>query len=451
MNIEAQNTMTPRRWPIRAFLFVWINFDTILSIALSIIAAWFATFGGKAEYAVGATATALGILAFGALRDRVTRDQIGVQLSDVKSVLKRLLEKTGADDFFSRKSSERELIVKAEKELILVQETGRLIAETCRQELLSFLRRGGHLRWIAVDHDELIADLMALRNANLIKTELMVERMRSGVKMIEVLASEARGSASNIEVRFFPYPVDITAVLRDPRHGNFKDRQALIRLQGFQVTYDDKLDFLLNAYDSRFVYDLYLRQVESIWHSSSKCLFLTGEPRIGKSTLMEKVIDELRKHSDIEVTGFLTRDIRNGDSERVGFETVTVDGRRRGQLAVKLGSGSYELNSQTMEEVVLPTLKEGISLPRGLLVIDEIGPIQLKNPEFQKLIGVAMEKTSISIFGIVAAAGHPFLEHIHHHIRSKVVHVTAANRDSLVDQIVGEFAPRWAALHNTVI
>ncbi|MEP7011294.1 MAG: nucleoside-triphosphatase [Acidobacteriota bacterium] len=444
MNPDSPKNKAPHRGIVRFLLLIWTNFDTILSIGLSVLAAWFATFGGKPEYAVGATATALGIVAFGTLKDRAARDQIFTQLRDVEAVVRRLLDKTVADDFFSRKSSERDLIIKADKELVLVQETGRLIAETCRQELLAFVRRGGRLRWVAVADSNYIAGFMAFRNANLITPDLMIDRMQSGLRMIEILANEAGDFASNIEVRFFPYPVDITVVIRDPRHISLKDREALVRLQGFQVTFDDKLDFALNAYDSRTVYDLYLKQVENIWRLSSKCLFLTGEPGVGKSTLLEKAVCEIRNRSSwFEVVGFFTREIRNG-SERIGFETVTVDGQHIGQLALKTESGTYELNSATMKELVLPAIDKGLAHRRALLIVDEIGPIQLQNPEFQRLMRIAMEDTSLSILGIVAAKGHSFLGYIHHHIRSRLISVTEINRDSLLEQIIEEFVPRQA-------
>ena len=259
--------------------------------------------------------------------------------------------------------------------------------------------------------------------------------------MIEVLAREAGPHASHLEIRFFPYPVDITAVVGDPSHEDFRRRRALVRLQGYQVNFDDKLDFQLNAHDSRLVFQLYLQQIENIWHSSTKCIFLTGEPRIGKSTLLEKVVSRIRDHG-VATVGFITRDIRNQLSARTGFETITVDGSKKGLLATKMESGSYELNEGTMSDVIIPSILEGLDRKGIVLVIDEVGPIQLKNTEFKNLIGLAIENRSISILGIVAAEDLPFLEKIRQHIRSRVIEVTAENRQSLEEGLANEFIPR---------
>src|SRR6185295_10132103 len=124
-----------------------------------------------------------------------------------------------------------------------------------------------------------------------------------------------------------------------------------------------------NAYDSRLTYSLYRQQIENYWHSSTKCIFLTGQPRIGKSTLLEKVVSEIKSRG-VEVVGFITRDIRNGDRERIGFETKTINGGAQGRQATKMEDGSYELNEETMGNIILLTLREGLSR-RGIVLVVE--------------------------------------------------------------------------------
>ncbi|MEL6402649.1 MAG: hypothetical protein AAFR26_26770, partial [Cyanobacteria bacterium J06626_4] len=57
-----------------AFLsFVAVNLDNVTAISLSIIGATIATFGGKLEYAVAATATSLALLALSSIKDKAVR------------------------------------------------------------------------------------------------------------------------------------------------------------------------------------------------------------------------------------------------------------------------------------------------------------------------------------------------------------------------------------------
>ena len=119
-----------------------------------------------------------------------------------------------------------------------------------------------------------------------------------------------------------------------------------------------------------------------------------------------------------------------------------MDKKKTGKLAKKINENSYELSDDTMEEVILPTLREGINRKGALLIIDEIGPIQLISPEFQKLIITAFEDKEISILGTIATTGHPFLEKIHNHIRTELINITEQNRDLFVEKITNEFTSR---------
>lgn len=423
---------------IKLVSFVIANIDTLLAIALAVVASIISTFGGRLELAIATTAGVLTILSIGLLRDRSAREQTVKRIEKIHFDVKQLAGHTSADAFFSRKSSEQEIILQAEHELVLIQETGRLIAETNRREIVTFLKKGGSIRWISVLDSSPIPDLMAFRNANLITPQLMAGRMKSGIEMIEVLANEAKAHASQLEVRFFPYPVDITAVFKDPLHTDRSKREVLIRLQGFRVTFDDKLDFIANAHGSKDTYELFYQQMESIWHASTKCLFLTGEPGVGKSTVLGKVVDIVRQSTGLKIAGFITRDLRNPAGDRIAFETTTLDNGRTGQLAMKKDDGTYELNHDTMNTIIIPTLLEGIE-SADLLVIDEIGPIQLQSPEFQKTIDLVLAKRDISVIGTVALLGHPYLSRVHQHYRTGLLEVTQANREQVATQLSGEF------------
>lgn len=426
---------------LKTVLFIWNNLDALLSIILAFIAIVLSRIKPTSNWPPTIIATVVGLIAVAMLKDRKIREAINDQIEEVKSSLLQIVEKVVADDFFSNKTNEHEIIKKVEKEIVLIQETGQLIAETCRQELLQLVRGGGKIRWVSVLSDKNIAELMSYRNANLITTDLIISRMNNGTRMIEIIANEAKEFAKNIEVRYVPYPIDITAVFKDPYHKSYKEREALIRLQGFRVTYDDKLDFKINSYYSKSVFDLYLKQMENIWRSSTKCIFLTGKPGIGKSTLLKKVVDTLIENTSLNLIGFLTKDIKDDNNKRIGFETSVIKSNISGELARKQNDG-YELNEDTMKNVIIPALQNGIDTIESILIIDEIGPIQLKSKYFKDLIERIIENKHISVLGIVAESGHPYLQEIHRNIRTGIIEVNLENREMLHEQLFLEFAPR---------
>ena len=423
----------------KIFRYIIDNFDMLLTIILAVVTSVISTFNGKINYAIAATSSVLAVLAISILRDRDSRKQLTQQIQDLQKIIKH----TGnylpsADNFFSHKTDEREIIIRAEQEIVLIQETGRLIAETLRRELVTFLKKGGIIRWISVLDSPCLIKLMAFRNANLTLPHYMERRMQSGVEMIEVLSREAGPYAKNLEVRYFPYPVDITAVFRDPTHIQQEKREALIRLQGFRVTYDDKLDFKINALHSAETFNLYRMQMEQMWHHSKKCLFITGTPGIGKSTLLSKVVSILQEESSLHIEGVLTRDRRNEQNERIGFETRRISSLEWYDLASKSENGRYFLNQETMEQQIIPAILEGAERA-DLLIIDEVGPIQLQHPKFAEVINTVLEKRNVSILGIVALKGDSYLEQLHQHYRIGLIEVTELNRDDLVQTLLFEF------------
>lgn len=430
------NTAKPTKF-IKVLAWAIDNLDYLLGIIVSVYVIYLSIVGGKNEYMIAATAGVLSILSIGVIRDRYCREKQNKQVEKLLTEIADIKKPSTPDTFFTRKSSERELILEAENEIILVQETGRLLAETCRRELVDFLRKGGKLKWICVLDDYHLSNLMSFRNANLTSPELMAGRMKDGIEMIRVLANEAQEYAKNLEVRFFPYPTDITSIIVDPKNLNAKKRRGLIRFQGFRVTFDDKIDFCLCEDESPNIFTLYLNQVNKIWSSSTKCLFLTGIPGIGKSTLLTKVVDMLSLPPN-KVMGIITKDIRNTEGQRVAFETTSLDSQQHGELARRNIFGEYILNRETMEKVIIPTIERGID-EADLLILDEVGPIQLQEPKFRLVVERALSKRSLSILGIVAQEGHPYLSTVSSNYRTCIITVDANNRDSLPTQIASEF------------
>ncbi|KAK4409536.1 Cancer-related nucleoside-triphosphatase [Sesamum angolense] len=97
-----------------------------------------------------------------------------------------------------------------------------------------------------------------------------------------------------------------------------------------------------------------------------KCFLVTGPPGVGKTTLIIRVLEALKQwNPSLKIQGFYTRELREG-AERVGFEVVTLDGRRGPLASTNISSresqrwpnvGRYKVDVSSFESLALPELQ----------------------------------------------------------------------------------------------
>ncbi|MFQ5575149.1 MAG: nucleoside-triphosphatase [Terriglobia bacterium] len=111
---------------------------------------------------------------------------------------------------------------------------------------------------------------------------------------------------------------------------------------------------------------------------------VTGRPGVGKTTLIKELVGQ----DSADIGGFYTEEERAG-GRRAGFTVVTMGHGRVRLAGENLDSnysvGRYRVNVQGFERLVLPEL-EGARLAGKLLVIDEIGKMELLSDRFVALV-----------------------------------------------------------------
>ncbi|KAL4239133.1 hypothetical protein ACF0H5_003835 [Mactra antiquata] len=173
-------------------------------------------------------------------------------------------------------------------------------------------------------------------------------------------------------------------------------------------------------------------------------ILLTGQPGVGKTTLVKKVCDKLEDENK-ECQGFYTEEQRE-DGQRVGFDVVTFDGKK-GSLARIVDRenpvagrsymvGRYNVLLQSFEQTALPALVAKPSEYTRVMVIDEIGKMELFSRSFIQTVKDLLKHPKITVFATVPVKGNPFVEEIKHRDDVLLYTVTKENRNTLLDEVV---------------
>ncbi|MEA3441208.1 MAG: NTPase [Chloroflexota bacterium] len=164
----------------------------------------------------------------------------------------------------------------------------------------------------------------------------------------------------------------------------------------------------------------------------AKNILLTGRPGSGKTTLIQKVVERYPDNAG----GFYTREIRQS-GKRVGFEMITLDGQRGILAHVNTHSvyrvGKYGVDLTFLEDNGVGSLKGAIQ--DGLLVvIDEIGPMEIFSTVFQQAVLQALDSGS-PVLATIVYRSNRFSDSIKSRSDVRLIEVRPDNRDVLIDRI----------------
>ncbi len=160
---------------------------------------------------------------------------------------------------------------------------------------------------------------------------------------------------------------------------------------------------------------------------------ITGVPGSGKTTLCKRLIEALT----IKVGGILTQDIRKNET-RVGFEILDIATQQKGILAhvvAKTGPkvGKYTVNLADIEQIAIPAI-EGALKEAELIVIDEIGPMELKSPAFVQVAEKALNSPKSLLITFKKHFEHPLIARIRREF--SVYEITIQNREQVFSQLL---------------
>lgn len=159
---------------------------------------------------------------------------------------------------------------------------------------------------------------------------------------------------------------------------------------------------------------------------------VTGPPRSGKTTALERTVASLREDG-YAVGGLSCPEIReNGD--RVGFEIVDLATDERAVMAhVDFDGpavGKYGVDVDTVDRLSRRALSTAAD-DCDCVVIDEIAPMQLESDRFVTVTQRALESRTPVLAAVAVHDSDPFLETVRSRDDVTTVEVTPETRDAL--------------------
>ncbi|HIP97247.1 MAG TPA: NTPase [Anaerolineae bacterium] len=164
-----------------------------------------------------------------------------------------------------------------------------------------------------------------------------------------------------------------------------------------------------------------------------QAVLLTGQPRVGKTTIIKQIVAALGDACG----GFYTEEIRER-GQRVGFKLVTISGQEGTLAHIRLRDaphiGKYGVNLGDLQAVGVTAIRQAIAT-KEVVVIDEIGKMEMLSESFRDAVWEALDSDR-DVVGTIMLRPHPWADAIKENPRVTVIEVYGANRDVLADQVL---------------
>ncbi len=153
-------------------------------------------------------------------------------------------------------------------------------------------------------------------------------------------------------------------------------------------------------------------------------VLVTGPPGCGKSTLINNLVERLRV-CGFKVGGITTPDIRSTTGQRTGFHICDIaTGDKQTMASIGFQSevsvGRYGVNVEAIRTLGVFAINRAIG-QADIVVIDEIGKMELIVPEFQRCVIEALDSTKPVLGTIGLHLKSDFITEVKQHPKMTIV------------------------------
>jgi nucleoside-triphosphatase len=169
-----------------------------------------------------------------------------------------------------------------------------------------------------------------------------------------------------------------------------------------------------------------------------RLLFVTGRPGIGKTSVLLRVVEEL-KAKGYKIGGMLSREVRD-KGVRVGFEIIDFSSGRKGWLAhvdqpVGPKVSKYRVNLNDLNLIGAGSIRKAAEEAQ-IVIIDEIGPMELFSQAFKEAVRKAINSDKPLLGTIHFKARDPLINLIRNREDAEIIEVTYENRARLHEILI---------------
>jgi len=160
-------------------------------------------------------------------------------------------------------------------------------------------------------------------------------------------------------------------------------------------------------------------------HKVIKNILITGNPGVGKTTLIQNIISKLH----VSAGGFYTAEVRDEKGRRWGFKIISIDGQEGVLASVDIISnhkvGKYGVDIEAIDRVGVPAIRDAMKHDE-LIVVDEIGRMELTSKRFRDLVAQVLDSPK-PVLGTVAIKNTHFAKKANEREDTKIIRLTRAN------------------------
>ena len=164
-----------------------------------------------------------------------------------------------------------------------------------------------------------------------------------------------------------------------------------------------------------------------------RVLLLTGQPGTGKTALIKEALARTK----LKGGGFYTQEIRTRGI-RQGFRIITLDGQEAILAHVGISSSyqvsKYQVDTDTLDRVGVSAVRRAVQ-GFDLIVIDEIGKMELISPQFKEAVTQAINSGK-KVLGTIMLNPHPFADEIKRRPEVETLLVTRDNRPQVTKKVL---------------